>query len=145
MASSLVPTDEQREAARTWVEGFFKEYDAPDIEGWVKKYFEPNGILNMRDLSPLKGYREISDYVKEEHRQIPIIRHAINYVHVFPDRIYVQKDSTGIAMNDPQRQEITAKLFCVFWKKIDDDKLTSLDIYFDASHLPESIQMYARK
>ncbi|CAF1345463.1 unnamed protein product [Adineta steineri] len=109
------------------------------------KYFESDATLNMRDLSPLKGHKEICDYVKEEHAQVPIIKHDINYVHVLPDQIYVQKDSTGIATNDPERKEITAKLFCVFWKKIDEDKLTSLDIYFDASHLPESIQMYKSK
>ena len=99
----------------------------------------------MRDLPPMKGHKEICDYAKEEHAQMPIIKYDINYVHVLPDRIYVEKDSTGIATNDPERKEITAKLFCVFWKKIDEDKLTSLDICFDATHLPESIQMYTPK
>ncbi|CAF1384939.1 unnamed protein product [Rotaria sordida] len=145
MSSPATVSTEQVKATRAWVEAFFKEYDSPDIQGWVMKYCEPDAILNMRDLSPIKGHKEICDYVKEEHAQIPIIRHDINYVHVLPDRIYVQKDSTGIATNDPERKEITAKLFCVFWKKINVDKLTSLDIYFDAIHLPESIQMYTSK
>ncbi|CAF4075806.1 unnamed protein product [Rotaria sordida] len=140
MSSPATVSTEQVKATRAWVEAFFKEYDSPDIQGWVMKYCEPDAILNMRDLSPIKGHKEICDYVKEEHAQIPIIRHDINYVHVLPDRIYVQKDSTGIATNDPERKEITAKLFCVFWKKINVDKLTSLDIYFDAIHLPENLE-----
>jgi limonene-1,2-epoxide hydrolase len=145
MSLPVAVTTEQEEATRAWIEDFFKEYDSPDIQRWVIKYFQPDAIMNLRDLPPIKGHKELCDYIEEEHAQSPIIKHEIKFVHVLSDRIYVQKKSTGIVKNDPEQKEITAKLFCVFWKKINEDKLSSFDVYFDASVLLERIKMYSSK
>jgi hypothetical protein len=40
-----------------------------------------------------------------------------------------------IIKNDPEQKEIVIKSLNVIWKKVDEDKLSSLDIYHDPTLL----------
>ncbi|CAF1180678.1 unnamed protein product [Rotaria sp. Silwood1] len=145
MSLPIAATTEKVEEIRAWVEAFFKEYDSLNVQDWVTKYFQPGAILNVGDLPPVKGLKEICDYIEQEHAQVSIIKHDIKHVDLFSDRVYVQKKSTVLVKNDPEQKEIIIKVIFVFWKKINEDKLSSLDVYCDPTSLFERIKMYSSK
>jgi hypothetical protein len=39
--------------------------------------------------------------------------------------------------NDPEQKEIKIKAVCLFWKNIDGEKVSAIDVYFDPTPLAD--------
>jgi hypothetical protein len=90
----------------------------------------------------MKGYQEIHAHFEKQNPQLTSMKHNIHRVDVHSDRIYVQNESTFIVKNDPEQKEIKLKAIAVFSKNIDEEKVSSIDVYFDPTPLVERITMF---
>lgn len=142
MASSNVVTAEQIEAGKKWTKTFYDVFnsDAFNIERWVTEFYQPDAILKQGIQPPIKGHKEIVARLEEDHKQ-RLGRHVVKHIDVVSDRIYVRLDGIFIQKNDPEQKEITLQALVVLGKKVDENKLSSIDIFLDPSPLIERIKM----
>jgi hypothetical protein len=140
MPPPIALTTEQVEASQAWVRDFFKVFESFDREQWRTKFFRPDTIINVRNDPPLK-YDEILPHFEKEQSLLTSLKHNLKHIDVLSDRIYVQADCISVVKNDPEQKETTMKMVCLFWKNINEDKLLSIDAYFDPSPLLERIKL----
>ncbi len=145
MSLPEVATTDEVETTRAWIRNFYEGINFPDINSWVTDFYKPDAILNYGNSPSLKGLKEIADHFEKERVILSNIKHFLLHVDVFSDRIYVQKKDIFIVKNDPEQKEIIIKLLVVIWKKVDEDKLSSLDYYLDPTPLLERIKMFPSK
>jgi ketosteroid isomerase-like protein len=142
MSPSIAVTDEQVKASEAWVYEFYKYFDSFDLDKWFTKFYKPDAVLNLCNNPSMKGYDEIRAHFQKEQPLLTSMKHTMKHIDVLPDRIYVQNEATFIVKADPKQKEIKFKAVCLFWKNIDEDKLSSVDVYFDPTPLIERIKMF---
>jgi len=145
MSLPVPATTEQIEATRAWVRDFYNGTNSSDITNWITQFYQPNGVLNFANSPSLKGHEEIISFFEKQHAVLSSIKHDILHVDVFSDRIYIQQTDTYIVKNDPEQNEIIIKAVVVIWKKVDENNLSSLDVYLDPTPLKEKIKIFASK
>ncbi len=141
MSLPVAATTEEIEETRAWTRGFYNGIKS-DIPSWVAQYYQPDAVLNFGNSPPIKGHQAISDSFENQRAQRTSTKHGILHVDVFSDRIYVQTQDTYVVKNDPEQKEIKIKTLVLIWKKVDEDKLSSIDIYLDPTPLLERIQLH---
>ncbi|CAF1292041.1 unnamed protein product [Adineta steineri] len=138
MSVSNVLTTEQNEVERGWIQAFYNtlNVDSFDIERWFEKYFENDASVTYNNDPPYKGYNDVSAHILQLRQKLSV-KYTVKHVDVISDRIYVEIDATVIRKNDPEKKEIHLSELAVFYKKINENKISSLKIYVDPTPLLE--------
>jgi ketosteroid isomerase-like protein len=133
---------EQIDASRTWVYDFYKAFDSFNLDYWLEKFYKPDTILNLCSNPPMIGFDQIRAHFENQQLLLTSMKHDIKYIDVLSDRIYVQNEANFIVKNDPEQKEIKIKAVCLFWKNIDGEKVSAIDVYFDPTPLTDRIKMF---
>jgi len=105
-------------------------------------FFYPDTVISLCNNPPLKGYDQVCEHFQHQRPLLTSMKHKIIHIDVLPDRIYVQNEVTFIVKADPKQEELTMKVICLFWKTVNEDKTTMIDVYFDQSPVAERIKMF---
>ncbi len=136
-----IPT-EQIDASQKWVHEFFKAFDSFNVDYWIDNFYKPDIVLNLCSYPSMIGFDQIRSHFENQKLLLTSMKHDIKYIDILFDRIYVQNEATFIVKNDPEQKEIKMKAVCLFWKNIDGDKVSAIDVYFDPTPLAERIKMF---
>jgi ketosteroid isomerase-like protein len=145
MSLPIQATTEEIEATRAWVRDFYNGSNSSDINSWITQFYQSNAVLNFGNSPSLKGHEEIVSFFEKQRTILSSTKHDILHVDVFSDRIYVQQKDTFIVKNDSEENEIEIKAVVVIWKNVDENNLSSMDVYLDPTPLKERIKMFASK
>lgn len=131
MGSTCSVPAQQVNAAQIWVNNFYKTFDTFDLDLWFRNFFQDDTVVSICNNPPLKGFNEIREHFEQQHSLLTSMKHKIIDIDILPDRIYVENEVAFIVNDDPKQKELKMKVFFLIWKKINEDKTTFINIYFD--------------
>jgi len=142
MGSTISSPAKKVKASKVWVHDFYKSFDAFDLDNWFTKFFKADTVVSLCNNPLLHGSDEVRTHFEQQRPFLTSMKHKIIDIDVLPDRIYVQNEVTFIVKADPKQEELKMKVVCLFWKKINENKTTYIDVYFDQSPVSEKMKMY---
>jgi len=129
------------ETSKAWVYDFYEKFDAFDLDTLFTKFFKADTVVSLCNNPLLHGCDEARTHFEQQRPFLTTMKHKIIDIDVLSDRIYVQNEVTFIVKDDPKQEELKMKVICLFVKKIDEDKASKIDVYFDQSPVVERMKM----
>lgn len=142
MPPALELSSEEIQASRDWVEKYYRAFDSFNLDYWIPTFHHSNITINLCSNPTMAGFDAIRAHFQDQQALLTSMQHDLKNIDVLPDRIYVRNVATFIVKNDPKQQEIKINAVCLFWKNINEDKVSRIEVYFDPKELIERIQMF---
>ncbi|CAE6468454.1 unnamed protein product [Rhizoctonia solani] len=136
-------TQDQLQAEKAWIEGYYKDLDGLDWSKW-EKYWDKDAFLQVGNLSRVHGRGAIENFYKDGLINIfESVHHESNReltLDEFLGLIYSSRVVSYKIKGDPKGRTIRVPEMAVIHKRPGENVATGAEIYFDNTPIAAAVQ-----
>lgn len=142
MTSTRVITAKDVENTKAWIKKFFAVDETLVAKDWITGFFYPDAAITFNNEPPQKGHEQLIPYFDHFNSMFTKIDHLVGEVDVLPDRFYMHLKVDLYIKKDPQQVPVSVCSLICCDKKVDEDKCSLYNIYFNGGVLHQRLAEY---